>query len=172
MSLGCPKNTVDGEVMLGSLQRAGCEVVEDAEAADTLIVNTCAFIEDAKVESLDVSVGGPGVHKWSRRPATEKRGPCRAAGTPRAALAHCPTRRRRAGHHGRDTLQVSSGQGSKRAREEGRGDRLHGAALRRGAGRSVGRALACCAVVHEQAMGCWEGWAGAGSRDQRKRDTR
>lgn len=53
VSLGCPKNLVDTEIMLGSLAREGYEVVENAEEADTVIVNTCGFIEDAKEESLD-----------------------------------------------------------------------------------------------------------------------
>jgi ribosomal protein S12 methylthiotransferase len=53
VSLGCPKNLVDGEVMLGSLQAAGYRVTADADAADILIVNTCAFIREAKEESVD-----------------------------------------------------------------------------------------------------------------------
>ncbi len=53
ISLGCPKNLVDSEVMLGTLARQGYEVVPDLEAADTVIVNTCGFIEEAKQESID-----------------------------------------------------------------------------------------------------------------------
>ncbi|MEM7480090.1 MAG: 30S ribosomal protein S12 methylthiotransferase RimO [Acidobacteriota bacterium] len=53
VSLGCPKNLVDSEVMLGELEKAGYEVVAEAEQADTVIVNTCGFIEDAKQESVD-----------------------------------------------------------------------------------------------------------------------
>ena len=53
MSLGCPKNLVDGEVMLGRLQQAGHRVVTDAAEADVLVVNTCAFIEQAREESID-----------------------------------------------------------------------------------------------------------------------
>ena len=52
VALGCPKNTVDAEVMLGDLQRYGLRVVEKPEAADIVIVNTCAFVEDAKRESI------------------------------------------------------------------------------------------------------------------------
>lgn len=52
VSLGCPKNTVDGEVLLGDLFRSGFEVTE-AEEADAIVVNTCAFIDDAKSESVD-----------------------------------------------------------------------------------------------------------------------
>jgi ribosomal protein S12 methylthiotransferase len=52
ISLGCSKNLVDTEVMLGHLDRAGCEFVQDAGAADVLIVNTCGFIEAAREESV------------------------------------------------------------------------------------------------------------------------
>ncbi|MEM7049697.1 MAG: 30S ribosomal protein S12 methylthiotransferase RimO [Acidobacteriota bacterium] len=53
ISLGCPKNLVDSEVMLGELSKAGYEVVADAEQAETVIVNTCGFIEEAKQESVE-----------------------------------------------------------------------------------------------------------------------
>jgi ribosomal protein S12 methylthiotransferase len=53
VSLGCPKNLVDGEVMLGIAQNAGHEIVSDAPDADVLVVNTCAFIDKAKQESID-----------------------------------------------------------------------------------------------------------------------
>ena len=53
VSLGCPKNLVDGEVMLGHLQRRGHELVADPKAADVIVVNTCAFIDRAKQESVD-----------------------------------------------------------------------------------------------------------------------
>ncbi|KAG1661709.1 hypothetical protein FOA52_002045 [Chlamydomonas sp. UWO 241] len=53
VSLGCPKNVVDGEVLLGDLYRSGFEVIEDHEDADAVIVNTCGFVEDAKTESLE-----------------------------------------------------------------------------------------------------------------------
>lgn len=53
VSLGCPKNLVDTEIMLGSLMRDGYRVVENAEDADTVIVNTCGFIEASKKESID-----------------------------------------------------------------------------------------------------------------------
>ncbi|MCB0361369.1 MAG: 30S ribosomal protein S12 methylthiotransferase RimO [Bdellovibrionales bacterium] len=52
VSLGCPKNLVDSEIMLGSLMKEGWSVAEDAEEADTVIVNTCGFIEEAKKESI------------------------------------------------------------------------------------------------------------------------
>jgi ribosomal protein S12 methylthiotransferase len=53
ISLGCPKNLVDGEIMLGELARRGYEVVNDLGAAETVVVNTCAFIEEAQQESID-----------------------------------------------------------------------------------------------------------------------
>ena len=52
VSLGCPKNLVDSEVMLGHLQKAGHEIVPDAEAR-VVVVNTCGFIDRAKEESVD-----------------------------------------------------------------------------------------------------------------------
>lgn len=56
VSLGCPKNLVDTEMMLGSLTQDGYEVVGDAQHADTVIVNTCGFIESAKQESIDTII--------------------------------------------------------------------------------------------------------------------
>jgi ribosomal protein S12 methylthiotransferase len=53
VSLGCPKNLVDGEVMLGTLRARGHELVANPEDADVLVVNTCAFIDRAKQESID-----------------------------------------------------------------------------------------------------------------------
>lgn len=52
ISLGCPKNLVDSEIMAGTLLKDGFEVVNEAEDADTVIVNTCGFIEDSKKESI------------------------------------------------------------------------------------------------------------------------
>ena len=53
LSLGCPKNLVDSEVMLGIAEQAGHEITTDADGADVVIVNTCAFIDRAKQESID-----------------------------------------------------------------------------------------------------------------------
>jgi hypothetical protein len=53
ISLGCPKNLVDSEVMLGLAREAGHEITDDAAAAEVLVVNTCAFIDSAKQESVD-----------------------------------------------------------------------------------------------------------------------
>ena len=53
VSLGCPKNQVDGEIMLNSLQRAGMTVETQPEQCDAVIINTCGFIESAKQEAID-----------------------------------------------------------------------------------------------------------------------
>ncbi|MSO62081.1 MAG: 30S ribosomal protein S12 methylthiotransferase RimO [Acidobacteria bacterium] len=53
VSLGCPKNLVDSEVMLGMAEKDGHEITADAAQADVLVVNTCAFIDRAKQESID-----------------------------------------------------------------------------------------------------------------------
>jgi ribosomal protein S12 methylthiotransferase len=53
VSLGCPKNLVDSEVMLGIAEQAGHEITPDSAQADVLVVNTCAFIDRAKQESID-----------------------------------------------------------------------------------------------------------------------
>src|SRR5712664_615593 len=53
VSLGCPKNLVDSEVMMGLLARAGAELTTHAEDADVIVVNTCSFIESAQQESVN-----------------------------------------------------------------------------------------------------------------------
>jgi ribosomal protein S12 methylthiotransferase len=53
ISLGCPKNLVDSEVMMGQLKANGYQITSDASQADTLVVNTCGFIDAAKKESVD-----------------------------------------------------------------------------------------------------------------------
>src|SRR4029079_11553000 len=53
VSLGCPKNLVDGEVMLGLARQAGHEITPSADDADVIVLNTCAFIDNAKQESID-----------------------------------------------------------------------------------------------------------------------
>ena len=53
VSLGCPKNLVDSEVMMGQLKNAGYEITSDANEAETVVVNTCGFIESAKAESIE-----------------------------------------------------------------------------------------------------------------------
>lgn len=52
ISLGCPKNLVDSEMMLGSLMKDGYRITSDEDEADTIIVNTCSFIDESKQESI------------------------------------------------------------------------------------------------------------------------
>lgn len=53
ISLGCPKNQVDGEALLAKLKKAGYEIVNNIEDSDVMIINTCGFIEQAKREAID-----------------------------------------------------------------------------------------------------------------------
>lgn len=53
VSLGCDKNRVDTEYMLGFLQRGGFRLVQEPESAQVLIVNTCAFLEKSREEAID-----------------------------------------------------------------------------------------------------------------------
>jgi len=53
VSLGCPKNLIDSEVMMGMLRQAGAELVRDPQEAEVLVVNTCSFIESAQQESVN-----------------------------------------------------------------------------------------------------------------------
>jgi len=66
VSLGCPKNLVDTEVMMGLLARAGAELSPRAEDADVIVVNTCSFIESAQQESVNTILEMAG-HKTSGR---------------------------------------------------------------------------------------------------------
>jgi ribosomal protein S12 methylthiotransferase len=63
LTLGCPKNLADSELMLGALTSAGFEITLDPEQAQVLLVNTCAFIEAAKKESLDAILEAAEVKK-------------------------------------------------------------------------------------------------------------
>ena len=63
VSLGCPKNLVDSEIMLGLLVREGFALTTDAAQADILIVNTCAFIDPAKMESIETILE---MARWKR----------------------------------------------------------------------------------------------------------
>lgn len=56
VSLGCPKNRVDAELMLGQMTRQGYVITDNADDADVIVVNTCAFIDSAKEESIDTIV--------------------------------------------------------------------------------------------------------------------
>ncbi len=53
-SLGCAKNQVDSEIMLGRLKQAGWTLTDDPAEAHTIVVNTCSFIESAAQESIDI----------------------------------------------------------------------------------------------------------------------
>src|SRR5215467_9733383 len=66
VSLGCPKNLVDSEVMMGMLARAGAELTQRAEDADVIVVNTCSFIDSAQQESVNTILEMAG-HKASGR---------------------------------------------------------------------------------------------------------
>ena len=63
VSLGCPKNQVDGELMLATLQNAGFENADNFERLDAVIVNTCAFIDSAKQEAIDTILEMVGLKK-------------------------------------------------------------------------------------------------------------
>ncbi len=63
VSLGCPKNLVDSEVMMGQLKAAGYEITNDAAEAETVVVNTCGFIESAKQESIEAILEATGAKR-------------------------------------------------------------------------------------------------------------
>lgn len=66
VSLGCAKNLVDAEIMLGSLLRDGIEIVNDPALADALIINTCSFIDAAQEESVDAILESAGYRDQHR----------------------------------------------------------------------------------------------------------
>ena len=68
ISLGCAKNLVDAEIMLGSVLKRGMKVTSRAEDADVLIVNTCAFIDSAKEESIEAILEAHHQRDLNRRP--------------------------------------------------------------------------------------------------------
>jgi len=68
VNLGCPKNLVDAEKMLGSLAEAGFTVGAEAKDADIVIVNTCGFIEPAKRESINAILDAAKLKKRRRPP--------------------------------------------------------------------------------------------------------
>src|SRR3974377_93432 len=67
ISLGCAKNLVDAEVMVGTLLRDGIEITNDARQADVVIVNTCSFIDSAQEESVDTILEAAEVRYSSNR---------------------------------------------------------------------------------------------------------
>ena len=82
VSLGCPKNLVDSEKMLGTLAGSGFTLVSDHDEADAIVVNTCGFLEASKDESLDAI-----------REAVERK---RAGRLQRVVVAGCLVQRHRA----------------------------------------------------------------------------
>lgn len=67
ISLGCAKNLVDGEIMLGTLLKDGIEITNEAHQADVVIVNTCSFIDAAQEESIDAILQSDAVRQASNR---------------------------------------------------------------------------------------------------------
>ena len=67
ISLGCAKNLVDAEIMLGSLLKSGVEITNDAAQADAVIVNTCSFIDSAQEESVDTILESAEVREAKNR---------------------------------------------------------------------------------------------------------
>jgi ribosomal protein S12 methylthiotransferase len=67
ISLGCAKNLVDAEIMLGSLLKSGVEITNDATQADAVIVNTCSFIDSAQEESVDTILESAEVREAKNR---------------------------------------------------------------------------------------------------------
>src|SRR5215475_9517235 len=67
ISLGCAKNLVDAEIMLGTLLKGGIEITNDAAEADAVIVNTCSFIDTAQEESVDTILESAEVREAGKR---------------------------------------------------------------------------------------------------------
>jgi ribosomal protein S12 methylthiotransferase len=67
ITLGCPKNQVDSEVLAGELRRGGAEFVGDPRNADTILINTCGFVADAKSESIEAILDAVRLRKNGRR---------------------------------------------------------------------------------------------------------
>src|SRR5579863_688883 len=67
ISLGCAKNLVDAEIMLGALIKGGMEITNHAARADVVIVNTCSFIDSAQEESVDAILESAGLREAQNR---------------------------------------------------------------------------------------------------------
>src|SRR5437867_4104225 len=67
ISLGCAKNLVDAEIMLGSLLKDGVEITNEASQANVVIVNTCSFIDSAQEESVDTILESAEVREANNR---------------------------------------------------------------------------------------------------------
>src|ERR1044071_9016955 len=68
ISLGCAKNLVDAEIMLGSVLKNGMQITANGDEADVLVVNTCAFIDSAKEESIDAILEAHQQRGLNKRP--------------------------------------------------------------------------------------------------------
>src|SRR5216683_1397877 len=68
ISLGCAKNLVDAEIMLGSVLQRGMEITSRPEDADVLVINTCAFIDSAKEESIEAILEAHQQRRLNKRP--------------------------------------------------------------------------------------------------------
>src|SRR5437660_1820409 len=68
ISLGCAKNLVDAEIMIGSVLQCGMEITSRAEDADVLVINTCAFIDSAKEESIEAILEAHQQRGLNKRP--------------------------------------------------------------------------------------------------------
>src|SRR6266481_5253022 len=68
ISLGCAKNLVDAEIMLGSVLQRGMEITSHADDADVLVINTCAFIDSAKEESIEAILEAHQRRELNKRP--------------------------------------------------------------------------------------------------------
>jgi len=68
ISLGCAKNLVDAEIMLGSVLQRGMEITSHADEADVLVINTCAFIDSAKEESIEAILEAQQRRELNKRP--------------------------------------------------------------------------------------------------------
>lgn len=89
VSLGCPKNLVDSEIILGILKNSGFEITNREDEAEVLVVNTCSFIEDAKKESIDTILSLAGYKDRGKCRALLVAG-CLAQRYPEALIAEMP----------------------------------------------------------------------------------
>lgn len=90
VSLGCPKNQVDTEVMIGVVEGGGHELVSEVEEADTLVVNTCGFIDAAKEESIDTILELAEAKRDGARPKTLVVAGCLSQRYPEQLAAEMP----------------------------------------------------------------------------------
>ena len=104
VSLGCPKNLVDSEVMMGQLVARGHELTPHPDEADVLVVNTCSFIDPAKKESVDTILEMAEYKKIGRAPQADRGGLPGGALPRRHPPGHAGSRRR--GRHQRARAQI------------------------------------------------------------------